>query len=168
MTGRQATANRSSTREGTAGGRGGMGGMMGGGMGGMMRGPGIGGMMGGGHTPAYDTMTINGKVEEPGARALGDGHGVVPLARRDRDRVHRDRIGERVAVGMRHEQPVPAEPHDVRVLGAGVDEAQPHALSLLQVQRLRRGIAACSPAMPTPASGCWCSTRTTKQRSQNR
>jgi len=49
------------TREGTAGGRGGMGGMMGGmmggGMGGMMR-----GMMGGGHTPAYDTMTINGKA----------------------------------------------------------------------------------------------------------
>ncbi len=38
-----------STREGTAGGRGGMGGMM-------------GGMTGGGHTPAYDTMTINGKA----------------------------------------------------------------------------------------------------------
>jgi FtsP/CotA-like multicopper oxidase with cupredoxin domain len=56
-----------STAEGTAGGRGSMGGMMGGmmrGMGGMMRGRGMGGMMGGGHhgTPAYDTMTINGKA----------------------------------------------------------------------------------------------------------
>jgi FtsP/CotA-like multicopper oxidase with cupredoxin domain len=49
------------TTEGTAGSRGDMGGMMGGmmrdRMGGMMR-----GMMGGGHTPAYDTMTINGKA----------------------------------------------------------------------------------------------------------
>ncbi|MBI4608820.1 MAG: multicopper oxidase family protein, partial [Candidatus Rokubacteria bacterium] len=59
-----------STREGTAGGRGGMGGMMGGmmggGMGRMMEGMmgrrGMGGMMGSGHTPAYDVMTINGKV----------------------------------------------------------------------------------------------------------
>ncbi len=55
-----------STAEGIAGGRGGMGGMMGGrGMGGMMRGMGemMGrGMMGGGQTPAYDTMTINGKA----------------------------------------------------------------------------------------------------------
>jgi FtsP/CotA-like multicopper oxidase with cupredoxin domain len=59
-----------STREGTAGGRGGMGGMMGrmmgGGMGRMMEGMmgrgGMGGMMGGGNTPAYDTMTINGKA----------------------------------------------------------------------------------------------------------
>ncbi len=54
-----------STREGTAGGRGGMGGMMGG-MAGMMEGMmgrgGMGGMMGGGHTPTYDTMTINGKA----------------------------------------------------------------------------------------------------------
>ncbi|HLE43960.1 MAG TPA: multicopper oxidase family protein [Methylomirabilota bacterium] len=61
------------TREGTAGGRGGMGGMMGpmggmmgGGMGRMMEGMmsrgGMGGMMGGGRTPAYDTMTINGKA----------------------------------------------------------------------------------------------------------
>jgi FtsP/CotA-like multicopper oxidase with cupredoxin domain len=60
------------TREGTAGGRGSMGGMMGGmmGRGGMMGGRGMGGMMGGGgmmgrssaHTPAYDTMTINGKA----------------------------------------------------------------------------------------------------------
>ncbi len=59
-----------STQEGTAGGRGGMGGMMGGmmggGMGRMMEGMmgpgGMGGMMGGGRTPAYDTMTINGKA----------------------------------------------------------------------------------------------------------
>ena len=55
-----------STREGTAGGRGGMGGMMGGmmggGMGRMMEGMMGRGMMGGGHTPAYDTMTINGKA----------------------------------------------------------------------------------------------------------
>ncbi len=67
-----------STREGTAGGRGEMGGMMGGGMmgrGGMMGGRGMGGaggmggmggmmdgMMGAGRTPAYDTMTINGKA----------------------------------------------------------------------------------------------------------
>jgi len=57
------------TREGTAGGRGRMGGMMGGMMGGgmgrmegMMGRGGMGGMMGGGHTPAYDTMTINGKA----------------------------------------------------------------------------------------------------------
>jgi FtsP/CotA-like multicopper oxidase with cupredoxin domain len=59
------------THGGTAGARGGMGGMMGGmmggrGMGGMMRGGGMGGMTGGmmsrGHTPPYDTMTINGKV----------------------------------------------------------------------------------------------------------
>jgi FtsP/CotA-like multicopper oxidase with cupredoxin domain len=62
-----------STREGIAGGRGGMGGMMGG-QGGMMGGGmgrmmermmgrgGMGGMMGGDHTPAYDTMTINGKA----------------------------------------------------------------------------------------------------------
>jgi FtsP/CotA-like multicopper oxidase with cupredoxin domain len=57
-----------STREGVAGARGGMGGMMGGmlrgGMGrmeGMMGGGGMGGMMGG-NTPAYDTMTINGKA----------------------------------------------------------------------------------------------------------
>ena len=52
------------TREGTAGGRGEMGGMMGGMMGGGMMGRGMGGMMGGGHhsTPAYDTMTINGKA----------------------------------------------------------------------------------------------------------
>ena len=48
------------TREGAAGSRGSMGGMMGG----MMRGGmgGMGGMMGGAHTPAYDTMTINGKA----------------------------------------------------------------------------------------------------------
>jgi FtsP/CotA-like multicopper oxidase with cupredoxin domain len=43
-----------------------MGGMMGGGMGRMMEGMmgrgGMGGMMGGGQTPAYDTMTINGKA----------------------------------------------------------------------------------------------------------
>jgi FtsP/CotA-like multicopper oxidase with cupredoxin domain len=65
-----------STREGTAGARGSMGGMMGGMMGGgmsrmvegMMGGRGMGGMMGGGmmgmagQTPAYDTMTINGKA----------------------------------------------------------------------------------------------------------
>jgi FtsP/CotA-like multicopper oxidase with cupredoxin domain len=58
-----------STREGIAGGRGsaggmmsGMGGMMGGGMGGMMGRGGMGAMMGGGQTPAYDTMTINGKA----------------------------------------------------------------------------------------------------------
>jgi len=61
-----------STREGTVGARGSMGGMMGGGMGrmmeGMMGGRGMGGMMGGGmmgmggQTPAYDTMTINGKA----------------------------------------------------------------------------------------------------------
>ncbi|HLC40196.1 MAG TPA: multicopper oxidase family protein [Methylomirabilota bacterium] len=59
-----------STREGIAGSRGSMGGMMGGmmrgGMGRMMEGMmgrgGMGGMMGGGHTPAYDTMTINGKA----------------------------------------------------------------------------------------------------------
>jgi len=55
-----------STREGSAAGRGGMGGMMGGGMmrgmGGMMGGRGMADMMGGGHTPAYDTMTINGKA----------------------------------------------------------------------------------------------------------
>lgn len=59
------------TPEGTAGGRGSMGGMMGGmmGRGGMMGGRGMGGMMGGGmmgrssdHTPAYDTLTINGKA----------------------------------------------------------------------------------------------------------
>jgi FtsP/CotA-like multicopper oxidase with cupredoxin domain len=58
------------TREGTAGARGsmggmmgGMGGMMGGGMGRMMQGMMGGGMMGmGGQTPAYDTMTINGKA----------------------------------------------------------------------------------------------------------
>jgi len=54
-----------STREGTAGGRGGMGGMMGG-MGRMMEGMmgrgGMGGMMRGGNSPAYDTMTINGKA----------------------------------------------------------------------------------------------------------
>jgi FtsP/CotA-like multicopper oxidase with cupredoxin domain len=49
------------TREGIAGGRGGMGGMMGG-MGGDMMGGGMGGMMGGDHTPAYDTLTINGKA----------------------------------------------------------------------------------------------------------
>ncbi|MDR7553951.1 MAG: multicopper oxidase family protein [Armatimonadota bacterium] len=54
-----------STREGTAGGRGGMGGMMGGtggGMGRMMEGTMGRGGMGGGRTPAYDTMTINGKA----------------------------------------------------------------------------------------------------------
>jgi FtsP/CotA-like multicopper oxidase with cupredoxin domain len=60
-----------STAAGTAGGRGSMGGMMGrmmgggmmGGMGGMMGGGGgMGGMMGGSRTPAYDTMTINGKA----------------------------------------------------------------------------------------------------------
>ena len=55
-----------STQEGTAGSRGGMGGMMGRGMGRMMEGmmgrDGMGGMMGGAHTPAYDTMTINGKA----------------------------------------------------------------------------------------------------------
>jgi FtsP/CotA-like multicopper oxidase with cupredoxin domain len=51
-----------STREGVAGGRGSMGGMMGRGMSGMMGGRGMGGMMGGGHTPVYDTMTINGKA----------------------------------------------------------------------------------------------------------
>jgi FtsP/CotA-like multicopper oxidase with cupredoxin domain len=54
------------TLEGVAGGRGGMGGMMGGGMGGMMGGRGMGdmmrGMMRGAQTPAYDTMTINGKA----------------------------------------------------------------------------------------------------------
>lgn len=54
------------TREGTAGARGGRGGMMGGmggGMGQMMQGMMGGGMMGmGGQTPAYDTMTINGKA----------------------------------------------------------------------------------------------------------
>jgi len=55
------------TREGVAGGRGEPGGMMSGmmgrrGMGGMMGGRGMGGMMGGGRTPAYDTMTINGKA----------------------------------------------------------------------------------------------------------
>jgi FtsP/CotA-like multicopper oxidase with cupredoxin domain len=66
-----------STREGTAGGRGGMGGMMGGmmrgGMGRMMEGMmgrgGMGGMMGGGHSPAYDTMAINGKAY-PATRPL--------------------------------------------------------------------------------------------------
>ncbi len=42
------------TPAGTAGARGSMGGMMGGGM--------MGGMMGGGQHPAYDAMTINGKV----------------------------------------------------------------------------------------------------------
>jgi FtsP/CotA-like multicopper oxidase with cupredoxin domain len=51
--------------EGMMGGRG-MGGMMGGSMGhmmeGMMGGRGMGGMMGGSNTPAYDTMTINGKA----------------------------------------------------------------------------------------------------------
>lgn len=66
------------TPEGTAGGRGGMGGMMGRmggmmggrGMRGMMGGRGMGGMMGGGqHTPAYDTMTINGKAY-PATRPL--------------------------------------------------------------------------------------------------
>jgi FtsP/CotA-like multicopper oxidase with cupredoxin domain len=56
-----------STREGTTGARGSMGGMMGGmmggGMGRMMEGMMSGGMMGmGGQTPAYDTMTINGKA----------------------------------------------------------------------------------------------------------
>ncbi len=58
-----------STREGIAGGRGsaggmmgGMGGMMGRGMGGMMGRGGMDAMMGGGQTPAYDTMTINGKA----------------------------------------------------------------------------------------------------------
>jgi FtsP/CotA-like multicopper oxidase with cupredoxin domain len=57
-----------STREGTAGGRGTMGGMMGmmgGGRGrveGMMGRGGMGGMMGSSQTPAYDTMTINGKA----------------------------------------------------------------------------------------------------------
>jgi FtsP/CotA-like multicopper oxidase with cupredoxin domain len=56
-----------STAAGTAGGRGGMGGMMGGGVmggrGGMRGGMGgMGGMMGGSRTPAYDTMTINGKA----------------------------------------------------------------------------------------------------------
>jgi FtsP/CotA-like multicopper oxidase with cupredoxin domain len=66
------------TREGTGGGRGGMGGMMGG-MGGMMRGmgrgmmggQGTGTMMGRGQpgTPAYDTMTINGKAY-PATEAL--------------------------------------------------------------------------------------------------
>jgi FtsP/CotA-like multicopper oxidase with cupredoxin domain len=54
------------TREGIAGGRGRLGGMMGmmgpGGMSGMMGQGGMGGMMGGGNTPAYDTMTINGKA----------------------------------------------------------------------------------------------------------
>src|SRR5574341_1285754 len=64
------------TTEGIAGARGSMGGMMGGMMGGgmgrmmegMMGGRGMGGMMGGammgmgGRTPAYDTMTINGKA----------------------------------------------------------------------------------------------------------
>ena len=56
------------TVEGTARARGSMGGMMGRGMGGMMecmmgRGGMRGGMMmGGGRTPAYDTMTINGKA----------------------------------------------------------------------------------------------------------
>ena len=53
------------TPEGTAGGRGGMGGMMGrmgGMMGGGMSGGMMGGMMGNAHTPAYDTMTINGKA----------------------------------------------------------------------------------------------------------
>jgi len=49
------------TREGVAGARGGTGGMMGG-MGGMMGRGGMGPMMGGGQTPAYDTMTINGKA----------------------------------------------------------------------------------------------------------
>jgi len=56
----------SPTREGVAGVRGGRGGMMGDGMGRMMEGMmgsgGMGGMMGDGHTPAYDTMTINGKA----------------------------------------------------------------------------------------------------------
>ncbi|HEV8309961.1 MAG TPA: multicopper oxidase domain-containing protein, partial [Methylomirabilota bacterium] len=63
-----------STAAGTAGGRGSMGGMMGrmmgggmmggmGSMGGMMGGGGgMGRMMGGSRTPAYDTMTINGKA----------------------------------------------------------------------------------------------------------
>ena len=66
-----------STREGIAGGRGGMGGMMGGmmrgGMDRMMEGMmgrgGMGGMMGDGHTPSYDTMTINGKAY-PGTQPL--------------------------------------------------------------------------------------------------
>ena len=66
-----------STREGTAGGRGSMGGMMGGmmgrGMGGMMQ-----GMMGGGNTPAYDTMTINGKAYPA----------TIPLKIRSGERVH--------------------------------------------------------------------------------
>ncbi len=57
-----------STREGTAGSGGSMGGGMGRMMEGMMGGRGMGGMMGGGmmgmggQTPAYDTMTINGKA----------------------------------------------------------------------------------------------------------
>jgi multicopper oxidase len=55
--GRPLTPNR----EGTAGGHGRMGGMMGG-MGGMMGRGGMGGMMGSAQTPAYDTMTINGKA----------------------------------------------------------------------------------------------------------
>jgi len=50
------------TAEGIAGGRGSMGGMMGMMGGGMMGGGGMGGMMRGRHTPAYDTMTINGKA----------------------------------------------------------------------------------------------------------
>ncbi len=67
-----------STAEGTAGGRGGMGGMMGGGgmMGRMMgRGGMMGGMMGRSSSPAYDTMTINGKAypaTEPLAVAKGE------------------------------------------------------------------------------------------------
>ena len=61
-----------STREGTAGGRGGMGGMMGrmgGMMGGMMGRGGMGEMVDGSRTPAYDTMTINGKAY-PGTEPL--------------------------------------------------------------------------------------------------
>ncbi len=123
------------TREGIAGGRGGQGGMMGGGMGRMMEGMmgrgGMGGMMSGDHTPAYDTMTINGKAY-PATEPLRVRKGErvrLRLINASADHTHVVRLaGHRLQVthtdGNPLEQPVdvdalpiaPAERYDVLVV----------------------------------------------------
>jgi hypothetical protein len=105
-------------------------------------------------TDATTILTVV-PVEEPTPGPVRDDEHVIPLGRGDGYGIYLHRFQQRVAIGMRHPQPVTGQPDDMGVVVARVEQAETHALSLANLEWLggRVGLAIDGHSIVGPGQG---------------
>src|SRR6266852_937170 len=77
------------------------------------------------------------RLQLPSAGVICNEFNISALADTERHRIDVDRLGQRVAVGMRHRQTMPGESEDLGVCRAAVDQPQTNTLALADYERCR-------------------------------